>query len=226
MKILALIGGVALAGLTVGSAYADFTLTGYTLPTGGTGGWSPTTYVPGTNDANSGWGGYTGVISVTTSGGNTFTTFCTDLDHYLQTGTPYTIGALTENGQGAAISEATSSAIGQIAYAGVHGNNDTQVAAQAAIWVLAYSGPSDTIYATNFSDAAQLADYTYFTTHSYADLGYAEALIPGGDWPGNGASQELVIGAPEPSTWAMMALGFAGLGFAGYRTAKAKAAFV
>ena len=28
---------------------------------------------------------------------------------------------------------------------------------------------------------------------------------------------------PEPSTWAMMLLGFAGLGFAGYRTAKAKA---
>jgi hypothetical protein len=25
---------------------------------------------------------------------------------------------------------------------------------------------------------------------------------------------------PEPSTWAMMLLGFAGLGFAGYRTAR------
>jgi len=31
------------------------------------------------------------------------------------------------------------------------------------------------------------------------------------------------IGAPEPSTWAMMLLGFAGLGFAGYRRAKVKA---
>ena len=28
------------------------------------------------------------------------------------------------------------------------------------------------------------------------------------------------MGAPEPSTWAMMLLGFAGLGFAGYRKAK------
>jgi hypothetical protein len=27
---------------------------------------------------------------------------------------------------------------------------------------------------------------------------------------------------PEPSTWAMMIVGFAGLGFAGYRSAKAK----
>jgi hypothetical protein len=30
---------------------------------------------------------------------------------------------------------------------------------------------------------------------------------------------------PEPSTWAMMLLGFAGLGFAGYRTSRRTAAF-
>jgi hypothetical protein len=29
-----------------------------------------------------------------------------------------------------------------------------------------------------------------------------------------------LVGAPEPSTWAMLALGFAGLGFAGYRKAR------
>jgi hypothetical protein len=29
-----------------------------------------------------------------------------------------------------------------------------------------------------------------------------------------------VAGAPEPSTWAMMLLGFSALGFAGYRKAK------
>ena len=28
-----------------------------------------------------------------------------------------------------------------------------------------------------------------------------------------------LVGAPEPSTWAMMLLGFAGLGFLGYRKA-------
>jgi hypothetical protein len=33
-----------------------------------------------------------------------------------------------------------------------------------------------------------------------------------------------LIGIPEPSTWAMMLLGFAGLGFAGFRNAKAKVA--
>ena len=30
---------------------------------------------------------------------------------------------------------------------------------------------------------------------------------------------------PEPSTWAMMLIGFAGLGFAGFRRAKSKPAF-
>jgi len=33
-----------------------------------------------------------------------------------------------------------------------------------------------------------------------------------------------VSGVPEPSTWAMMALGFAGLGFAGYRTSRKRVA--
>ncbi len=34
-----------------------------------------------------------------------------------------------------------------------------------------------------------------------------------------------VVSVPETSTWAMMMLGFAGLGFAGYRKARAKAVF-
>ncbi len=35
----------------------------------------------------------------------------------------------------------------------------------------------------------------------------------------------LMFAAPEPSTWAMMVLGFAGVGFAGYRRTR-KAAVV
>ena len=41
-----------------------------------------------------------------------------------------------------------------------------------------------------------------------------------------GGKMGMVVGTPEPSTWAMMLLGFAGLGFAGYRKAKtARTAF-
>jgi hypothetical protein len=39
-------------------------------------------------------------------------------------------------------------------------------------------------------------------------------------------AQSLTFSTPEPSTWAMMILGFAGLGFAGYRRASSKAAAI
>jgi hypothetical protein len=39
--------------------------------------------------------------------------------------------------------------------------------------------------------------------------------MPGGDTPGGGATT-----VPEPSTWAMLLLGFAGLGYAGFRRSK------
>ena len=58
-------------------------------------------------------------------------------------------------------------------------------------------------------------------------------LILDGGWGGNGPQSltldsinVAVSGAvPEPSTWAMMLLGFAGLGFAGYRKTKKSPAF-
>jgi hypothetical protein len=42
-------------------------------------------------------------------------------------------------------------------------------------------------------------------------------------FPGNQALQMEIEAAPEPSTWAMMLLGFAGLGFAGYRSTRRSA---
>jgi hypothetical protein len=38
-----------------------------------------------------------------------------------------------------------------------------------------------------------------------------------------GSVSSVSSGVPEPSTWAMMLIGFAGLGFAGYRRTKRKA---
>jgi hypothetical protein len=49
---------------------------------------------------------------------------------------------------------------------------------------------------------------------------------PGGGVGGNGGLSSNVANTPEPSTWAMMLIGFAGLGYAGYRRASREKALV
>jgi PEP-CTERM motif-containing protein len=62
-----------------------------------------------------------------------------------------------------------------------------------------------------------LSDSSTYDGATFASIG----VIPGRyEWTwGSGANQNftLVVGTPEPSTWAMMLLGFAGLGLVGYR---------
>ena len=71
-----------------------------------------------------------------------------------------------------------------------------------------------------YVSGAPLSDTSTYSGATFASLG----VTPGRyEWTwGSGANQNftLVIGAaavPECSTWAMMLLGFAGLGFAAYR---------
>jgi hypothetical protein len=71
-----------------------------------------------------------------------------------------------------------------------------------------------------YVSGAPLSDTSTYSGATFASLG----VTPGRyEWTwGSGANQNftLVIGAaavPESSTWAMMLLGFAGLGFAAYR---------
>ncbi|RBP14354.1 putative secreted protein with PEP-CTERM sorting signal [Roseiarcus fermentans] len=67
-----------------------------------------------------------------------------------------------------------------------------------------YSGPSgwQTIKILQFEDGGA--------------TGLSVATNAGGDWNGLGGAA-IQAGVPEPATWAMMGLGFACLGFAGYR---------
>ena len=74
---------------------------------------------------------------------------------------------------------------------------------------------------------------TFFSDHAldlgainaggqYIDLSFSLAASLSGNGSGFGFDYDLAFHAvPEPSTWAMMLLGFAGLGYAGYRRAGA-----
>jgi F5/8 type C domain-containing protein/PEP-CTERM motif-containing protein len=77
---------------------------------------------------------------------------------------------------------------------------------------------ANTTYTYDKAFTPTLAQYVEFDfgTYSIADAPNAG----GGVGQGAGISQLSVGAVPEPSTWAMMIVGFAGLGFAGYRKAK------
>jgi hypothetical protein len=215
MRLSAIAGGLAFGGLISSVAFADITVTNYSLPDSDS--FSSVT--------TNGYSYYTGPIVLSTTIGS-LTVYCADLNHDIYGGTTYTYayGALKENGLGDPLSQPLSNKLGQIADIGksalAHGNDDLAAAAQAAIWGLEYgttpsfADPTGTI-ATDYSG---LLAATY-----HNDGAWGVALIPVGEgWPGNlSATQQMVVGVPEPSTWALILLGFAGLGFVGYRSRRA-----
>jgi hypothetical protein len=74
---------------------------------------------------------------------------------------------------------------------------------------------------TGYVSDSPLSDTTTYDSQTFGSLGATPGTYK---WTwGSGANQNftLVIGTvvPEPSTWAMMLLGFAALGFTGYRSA-------
>lgn len=89
------------------------------------------------------------------------------------------------------------------------------------LYIYAYVGnglPFESLTPTPTFDSVSAYVDPYFSIDpSNADAGaYSILVSPGiGNSPSPG-----VLGSPEPSTWAMMLLGFAGLSFAGYRRAK------
>ena len=76
-----------------------------------------------------------------------------------------------------------------------------------------------------YVSGGSLSDTATFSGQTFSSLGVTPGTY---EWTwGSGANQNftLVIGeVPEPSTWAMMLVGFAGLGYAGYRRPERAAA--
>jgi hypothetical protein len=80
---------------------------------------------------------------------------------------------------------------------------------------------------TGYVSGSPLSDSATYAGQTFASLGATPGVY---EWTwGTGANQNftLDIGAspvPEPSTWAMMLIGFAGLGYAGHRASRKSAA--
>jgi hypothetical protein len=99
--------------------------------------------------------------------------------------------------------------------------------------IFASSGSGDIVGAASGSELyvpdgyvtdSALSDTATYLGRTFSSLG----VTPGRyEWAwGSGLNQNfmLVIGTPEPSTWTMMLLGFAGLGLVGYRRTRRGAA--
>lgn len=94
------------------------------------------------------------------------------------------------------------------------GDDDMFVALNGTIW-----GQVGGVHAPGPTDTFSVGQGVYALEVFYADRQQVQAFA---DFSITGGT---VTGVPEPSTWAMLVLGFAGLGFAGYRRNKARVSF-
>jgi PEP-CTERM motif len=141
----------------------------------------------------------------------------------------YTLTNGQGSGSGTFDADATSPALITDATGVVSGDPGFGVGPFAVTSISGYAGADNTIYALGFDDnqvslggislATNAGDINIFY------LGGAPGVTNSVQNPGGGLAAlytaDLSITAvPEPATWAMMLLGFASLGFAGYRRAR------
>jgi hypothetical protein len=184
-------------------------------------------------------GQISGLILLTTSTGQTLPVFCVDLFHDVGIGGGqsliYQADPVTTDSTGADSGTGNTltsppvpgeiQTLVNIGYSGyVHNNldGDHLTALQDAIWDIEYNDTGTLSVDGGTAINTLASEYITYAEDHPAD--YSEGLY-GSISQGFGTSQGFVVGAPEPSTYAMMVLGFAGLGFAGLRKARAKPAF-
>jgi PEP-CTERM motif len=148
-----------------------------------------------------------------------------DLFDNLQTSGTYTVYSSSALSGAPGVPTLTSEQVGEIGglklWGDTHyaGNADWAAAVQLAIWTVEYGsvtydplGPP-----VDSPSGGYVQDLITAVGDGGIPLFYNfRVLVEAGN-------QTLVTDVPEPSTWAMMLLGFAGLGFASYRRVKAKA---
>ena len=209
--LMSAVGSAALAMLTANGAGAtSYIITDVETGNGNLG----NVQVPGYGSP------WTTPILFTDNMGQTFVVFCDDLNHDVNVGggqhLPYMTALVKYDGLGNMLLESQSNVMGQLADIGKYdyakSNEDGAIAAQAAIWDVEYG------VAVTSSDPTIQADLTYLLGHVHDNgLGWASGIVPA---DGSNTQAQITGGVPEPSTWAMMLLGFAGLGYAARRKAK------
>jgi len=185
----------------------------------------------------------TGIILLTTTGGTIIPVFCIDLFHDITIGAQsppleYTTGTITADSSsnppgvgGNPLSALVAGEIETLVNIGVsdyiHGTGSADIYAgiAGAIWELEYNTNGNTLSVTGSAavDALIAANVAYAEAHPAP---YSLSLFPGADGEAFGSSQAFSGAIPETSTWAMMLLGFAGLGFAGWRRTRPKLSIV
>ena len=154
---------------------------------------------------------WTTPILMTIQGGGTIVVFCDDLDHDVNVGggqhLSYHTGPVTVDGKGNMLGAGVSNEMGQLANIGKYdyakGDEDGAIAAQAAIWGIEYG------VAVTSSDKTIEGDLLLDLMVKDNGRGDASGLIAD-----NGQQSQITGGVPEPATWAMMLMGFGGLGAA------------
>ena len=188
-------------------------------------------------------GALTGIILLTTTGGSILPVFCIDLFHTISLGAlspplAYTTGAIVADSSspppgtgGNPLSSTVADEIQALANLGysyyTHGTGTADIYAgiAGAIWTIEYNtnGNTETVTGSPTVNALIASDILYAVANPAP---FSVSLFPGANGVAFGTAQAFSSGVPEPSTWAMMLLGFAGLGFAGWRKARPKLSIV
>jgi hypothetical protein len=222
---LPLVAAALVAGVNVASA-ATFTYSSYSV----TNEQDITILTPNSISGGAGQikligsGANAGVV---TNDGADILAWCLNIYTYLANSGTYTVGTLTTAGTGGSNPTLTTTQIGEIGALMLNGdaiiNSSTNVSAaiQLAIWKIEYG---NTFTSSGLSSAVTTLANTYISDVNGGSWGpdYNVSLLSESDNQNLG----FVTPTPLPSTWTMMLIGAAGLGFFAYRGTKNRAAAI